>query len=151
MVICIFRTFDKEQKDDAPKYAAIAISLFVAIKTIYDVLDKESEKRKKAEEGKESLELTVCPAKAPVAGELLGLTVYNNGKTPVSILSITLMLGTQSQPIREVRIVDDLFGRSVVAAFDGGPQHLKRIREKMASYIVAEPRAAPSRQWWRFW
>lgn len=40
----------------------------------------------------------------------------------------------------------------VPQSLDAGPEQMKRMREKMALYVVDEAhRATPAKPWWKFW
>ena len=69
---------------------AIAVLGFVVAtgKTGYDVWDKERERRKKSEEGKERIKATPKFDNFNTAEPELGVVIYNDGTTPVHIESV---------------------------------------------------------------
>jgi len=67
---------------------AITALLLTTVKTGYDIVEKERERKKKTEEGREKITATAKYGMWDSSGHELGVVIYNTGSGPVSIASV---------------------------------------------------------------
>jgi len=81
---------------DAVTRALVVIGyILAAIKTMYDIWEKERERKKKTEDGNEQLSLTPTFRWHDVGSRVVGVEAYNSGKVPVAIRSAALVVKTE--------------------------------------------------------